>query len=89
MKLLHFYADNRAVAIPNMTTLHNTQAASSISVGAVLGKAAFPGASEPQSSIGLSQEVAQDARENWDYYASCDSGGLYVSRKGQVFFEVF
>lgn len=83
MKLLHVYADNRAVAIPNMTTLHNTQAASSISVGAVLGKAAFPGASEPQSSIGLSQEVAQDARENWDYYASCDSGGLYVSRKGQ------
>lgn len=57
------------------------KAAAAVSVGAMLGKPAFPGASESQSSIGLSQDEAQGGRESWDYYASCDSSGLYVHKK--------
>lgn len=54
------------------------------SVGIVLAAPVHPGASETQTSLGLGTSSAPPgSRDMLDFWASCDSGGLYAFKKGE------
>jgi len=54
---------------------------SSSSTGITLAPRSGAGAGEAQTSVGLGLEASALSREDWEIWASCDGGGLYVDTK--------